>query len=64
VLDDLFSTLDRMGIEHLGSESVDNTVLVGSRVSDPFADAPQEELDDEDVIVVPPAPRRTVTRRV
>lgn len=36
VLADLVETLDRLGIEPLGSESVDNTVWVHSKEVDPF----------------------------
>jgi len=44
VLDDLWATLEKLGIEPLGSESVDNTVWVQTREVDPFG-----------VDVVPPA---------
>ncbi len=43
VLDDLFSTLKRMGIDPLGSESVDTSAWVASRVVDPLAGLPGEE---------------------
>jgi very-short-patch-repair endonuclease len=44
VLEDLFTTLKRMGIEPLGSESVDNTIWVEHREVDPLKqDAEPEE---------------------
>jgi very-short-patch-repair endonuclease len=43
VLDDLFATLKRMGIDPLGSESVDTTAWVANRVVDPFGDDSDEE---------------------
>jgi very-short-patch-repair endonuclease len=47
VLDDLMQTLARLGIEPLGSDSVDSTVWVQSKVVDPFAvasDEPEETV--------------------
>ncbi len=41
VLDDLFGTLKKMGIDPLGSESVDTTAWVASRTIDP-PDEPEE----------------------
>jgi very-short-patch-repair endonuclease len=43
VLDDLFTTLRKMGIEPLGSESVDNTIWVEQREVDPLKDDPEPE---------------------
>jgi very-short-patch-repair endonuclease len=45
VLDDLWRTLERLGIEPLGSESVDNTVWVHYKEVDPYeAEAEQEAV--------------------
>ncbi len=45
VLDDLFGTLARMGITPLGSESVDNTPWVATRVIDPCGIGDEEDGD-------------------
>lgn len=57
VLEDLVSTLESLGIEPLGSESVDNTVWVHHKVVDPmgiFDDAEEEQepaqLDPADAL--------------
>lgn len=47
VLDDLFTTLEGLGIEPLGSESVDNTVWVHSKEVDPFAVESEEATEPE-----------------
>ncbi len=44
VLESLYSTLERLGIEPIGSDTVDSTAWVGHRVLDPLAvDLPNEE---------------------
>jgi very-short-patch-repair endonuclease len=48
VLDDLWATLNGLGIEPLGADSIDNTVWVESREADPFGvEAVPEEQRDE-----------------
>jgi very-short-patch-repair endonuclease len=42
VLADLFSTMSRLEIEPLGSDSVDNTVWVSSKEVDPYATHEEE----------------------
>jgi very-short-patch-repair endonuclease len=44
VLDDLFGTLKKMGIEPLGSESVDTTTWVASRTIDPLEEPEETEV--------------------
>ncbi|KQW43297.1 MULTISPECIES: AAA domain-containing protein [unclassified Roseateles] len=45
VLDDLFQTLARLGIEPLGAESVDNTVWVLHKTADPFGVDAEPEVE-------------------
>ena len=45
MVEDLLETLERLGIEPLGSESVDNTVWVHSKEVDPFG------VDEEQGVV-------------
>ena len=45
VLDDLFATLKKIGIDALGSETVDTTAWVASRVIDPLLS--ESEVDDD-----------------
>jgi very-short-patch-repair endonuclease len=50
VVEDLLATLNKMGIEPLGSDSVDNTQWVDSKVVDPYqvmADADEPEAEEE-----------------
>lgn len=47
VVKDLMETLDRMGIEPLGAESVDNTVWVQQKEVDPYATDNQQAEDAE-----------------
>lgn len=47
VLSDLFATLERMGIQALGSESVDNTIWTLSKEVDPYAVNAPEETDEQ-----------------
>jgi very-short-patch-repair endonuclease len=54
VLDDLFGTLKKMGIEALGSEAVDTTAWVASRTIDPLEESDEAESS---------APRPTAARR-
>ena len=44
VVGDLLETLERLGIEPLGSESVDNTVWVHSKEVDPFGVEDEQDL--------------------
>ena len=46
VLKDLTQTLDRLGIEPLGSESVDNTVWVHSKEVDPYGTEEKQETTE------------------
>ena len=43
VTEELFATLDKMGIGALGSESVDNTIWVAHREIDPLVDENKSE---------------------
>lgn len=47
VLDDLFGTLKKMGIEPLGSEAVDTTAWVASRTIDPLEEPVETDLTPE-----------------
>ncbi|PXX34952.1 AAA domain-containing protein [Undibacterium pigrum] len=44
---DLFATLDKMGIEALGAESVDNTIWTLHREADPYDVGPEEKVESE-----------------
>ena len=47
ILNDLFSTMDGLGIEPLGSDGLDNTVWVYSKEVDPYAvDAEEADVDE------------------
>jgi very-short-patch-repair endonuclease len=48
VLEDLLSTLEGLGIEPLGAESMDNTVWVETREVDPFGvdESPEEQVEE------------------
>lgn len=48
VLNDLLQTLERLGIEPLGSESVDNTVWVHTKEVDPYG-VEEEPADEQEV---------------
>jgi very-short-patch-repair endonuclease len=63
VIADLLQTLERLGIEPLGAESVDNTVWVHSREVDPYAVA--EQLGDavKPLAYEPPAHQRSDSYR-
>lgn len=53
VLDDLWSTLEGLGIEQLGAESINNTVWVETREVDPFGvDTSEDEQTDEDLLAL------------
>jgi very-short-patch-repair endonuclease len=47
VIDDLMQTLERLGIEPLGAESVDNTVWVHSKEADPYG---VEEAQEQEAV--------------
>lgn len=49
VLGDLLQTLDRLGIEPLGSESVDNTVWVHTKEVDPYG-VEEEQTGEQEVM--------------
>jgi hypothetical protein len=52
VLADLLSTLEGLGIEPLGAESMDNTAWVETREVDPFGvDEPPEEQVEEAISI-------------
>lgn len=51
VLDDLFATLDTLGIEPLGSEAVDNTQWTLSKIANPYAIADPEDPRDAEASV-------------
>ena len=44
VLEDLMRTLERLGIEPLGAESVDNTVWVHYKEVDPYGVEEEQEV--------------------
>lgn len=48
VLADLFATMERMGIDAIGAEDVDNTKYVERRVIDPIASAALESANDDE----------------
>ena len=54
VVSDLLATLEAMGIEPLGAESVDNTQWVAFKEVDPFEvmseDGDEEDFEDEPVV--------------
>jgi hypothetical protein len=45
VLDSLYKTLEKMGINPIGSDTVDSSAWVEERILDPLADEVEEEIE-------------------